>query len=490
MSVRIGFGRADLWASLHANKPLEDELLVSAFAALDGNDSSIMLVADLENLWPDHCRTIRLAVAEAAGISPHQIGIFCTQNHGAPPVAAEQIASLCAAFTNAAGEALSSAEPAEIAYVQAVPQPAGVLNRRKHYGAMGTFSFYYGFDTNADGSANCTRLLNHAIGSLCGQPPSIRRSRVPGVDDGPFEVQDVRWEPIADGQPMPPADDPLVQGVFFRRPNGSPVGCIARWAAHPVTSNTHGVGHSGDYPVYARRRLSEQFGGRSVFLTGPCGNQAPLIHRKSLELARTTGFGLADALLAHLGGCSWRPLTSVAGASRSVGLPVRSFGNTVEQTRQGIARCEQELARLSAAKAPLSQIKAELERREHLRYAAEGTFKLWCGIDPHRASGQLIQHELFALRLGSLTFIGLPGEPFGRFSTMLRHDFAPHGIIVAEECNGYLSYIPTADEYDQGGYEVAAALLEPQAQEAILSGARQLILRVGGRGGSSDHARN
>jgi len=117
---------------------------------------------------------------------------------------------------------------------------------------------------------------------------------------------------------------------------------------------------------------------------------------------------------------------------------------------------------------------------ERLAYTAEGTHVSWCGIAPERVPGSGIDHPLFCLRVGDALIAGLPGEPFGRYSVELRRRVAPAAptlhVLVAEECNGYLSYIPTADEYPLGGYGPASAILDP-GWEAVLLDASVALAR-------------
>ncbi|MBT4496876.1 MAG: hypothetical protein HOC74_04105 [Gemmatimonadetes bacterium] len=77
---------------------------------------------------------------------------------------------------------------------------------------------------------------------------------------------------------------------------------------------------------------------------------------------------------------------------------------------------------------------------------------------------------------------GLPGEPFGSYSLKLRAAFPGLSLLVAEEGNGYLSYIPGAEEYPRGGYGSAAAILAPEAEELLLRECGVLIDELAGGG--------
>jgi hypothetical protein len=57
-------------------------------------------------------------------------------------------------------------------------------------------------------------------------------------------------------------------------------------------------------------------------------------------------------------------------------------------------------------------------------------------------------------------------------------------LVVCEEANGYLSYVPPASEYAQGGYGVAPAILAPAAEEILLSETEALARSIAGDDGA------
>ena len=75
------------------------------------------------------------------------------------------------------------------------------------------------------------------------------------------------------------------------------------------------------------RRLS-QLSMLALFLTGPCGDQAPLVERKSLQLAREVGTQIADSILSGLKGSNWRTAGPVAASAPRVRLKLRSDRST------------------------------------------------------------------------------------------------------------------------------------------------------------------
>ena len=78
---------------------------------------------------------------------------------------------------------------------------------------------------------------------------------------------------------------------------------------------------------------------------------------------------------------------------------------------------------------------------------------------------------LSALAIGPVALIGMPGEPFVQIGRELKE--TPGWELVLPTCitNGYMSYFPMKDAYDEGGYEARSS--------SFKSGVAELIIEVG-----------
>jgi hypothetical protein len=434
-------------------------------------------------MWTSTCTRLRNLIAGHVGISADAVGVFCTQNHGAPPEGpgVYDVDLWSAAFIEAVDAALRAAQPALAAYVEVRPDPPGIFNRRMRTRDAGSFTFWFGFEPLPEGKAGCARLLDAAVRGLYAGPEVAVRCTLPDKSDLPWPWPAGVPEPLHAAVLDGPVD-PLVQGLFLRSARGEPIGAIARWSAHPVTANAPG-GHSGDYPYYVRRRLSRELGGTALFLTGPCGDQAPMVVEKSRELAESTGERIAGLLLEGLGSAQWEEPVVARAVTRTVTLPLRGdFPRTAGQAVRDLEDARTVLARLRAGAAPLGEVKRASERIERLRYLVDGDLSGWCGMSFAELTAPTVDHPLFALRIGDVILAGLPGEPFHSFSLELRKRMPDQRLLVCEEGNGYLSYVPPAEEYGQGGYGVAAAILAPAAEEILLSETGALVNALAGSG--------
>ncbi len=486
-AASVGFGKTSLKGAWATDLPLADDIEVNAVVLRAGQGRPAALMnCDMLSMLPSTCLQIRDRVARTLGTMPEQVGVFCTQNHGVPldSPADFDLDVLLTRFAEAAGQALRAAQPAGMAYVEVAPRPAGVVKRRKKFDGMGCFTFYYGFDVRTDEQAGCAALLELALKGLMVGPEVALRHPYPAS---------AQWPPLRDTLPQVPPDltlddpdDPLIQGIFFRTTDGRPLGSISRWAAHPITANVvrHGksVHHSGDYPFYLRRALEREFGGGAVFLTGPCGDQAPLVGEKSLTLAERTGEQVAGQLLEALPTAIWQPVTAVHADSAWVELPVRDdYPRSVEQANTALETVRREFHEARSSNIPdkWKRLKSLSDEIERLSYSAQGTHFSWTGLPVEALGRGAVRHPLFALRIGDAAIAGLPGEPFGAYSVELRKRCAPLHVMVAEECNGYLGYLPTAAEFPLGGYGCNSAIFCPETEALLIESLVSLVARTG-----------
>ena len=153
----------------------------------------------------------------------------------------------------------------------------------------------------------------------------------------------------------------------------------------------------------------------------------------------------------------------------------------MEQAKRALETVRREFheARTSSAPDKWRRLKSLSDEIERLSYAAEGTHFSWTGLTAEALAKGPVRHPLFALRIGDVALAGLPGEPFGAYSVELRKRCAPLRVIVAEECNGYLGYLPTAAEFPLGGYGSNSAFFSPDAEALLVESLASLIARVG-----------
>ncbi len=91
------------------------------------------------------------------------------------------------------------------------------------------------------------------------------------------------------------------------------------------------------------------------------------------------------------------------------------------------------------------------------------------------------QYKLFALSLGELVFVGLPGEPFTEIGNRVM-DASPFGeVILCTITNAMTAYFLTSEAMREGGYEAATSNIGMGADDIIVDGMKKLYADLKGK---------
>jgi hypothetical protein len=247
--------------------------------------------------------------------------------------------------------------------------------------------------------------------------------------------------------------DPPIDLVRLVRQDGDVVGWLVSYPCHPVVLAADNRSVSADYVWALRDELERQAPGSvAVFLPGTCGNvnngHAAEASYTSAPLAGRT-FAEAERIGRHLA------RTALAGPTSEVDAgPAEVRHRTVEVRHRTV---ELALAPLdSEPPATLAeQWTAELAGAEPGRAALLRAWLEWAG---RRSDRDALAYPavVTAVRWGGLWVIGVPGEPFLSFADRLRGRVDGPVLVTGYtgDCPGYL---PDAEAYAHGGYEVTDA---------------------------------
>ncbi len=105
---------------------------------------------------------------------------------------------------------------------------------------------------------------------------------------------------------------------------------------------------------------------------------------------------------------------------------------------------------------------------------AKNTGEMNCIFSAAREMRRLAQEQLYEMELpisvinfGGLALAGMPGEPFCELGVLVREGSPYEMTYVCCQCNQSMNYYPTAESYEQGGYEPSNSRLKPGAMEAL-----------------------
>ena len=276
---------------------------------------------------------------------------------------------------------------------------------------------------------------------------------------------------------------PLVGHLHAVRMNGTggPIAAILNHPCHPVVMGADNCEISADFPGAAVSYLERRTGVTAIFLNGACGDVNPPITNGTFDDVAELGELLGQAVERSL--ATSVPLTAdrVGAARQTVELellppPGRLYCEAIHRLswlKAIYRRCwpgGRSRSRSLIAEAGLEWI------REAKRWRRKGG-------QPRRR-----EFEIQGIRLGDMVFLGFEGEMFVRYQRDIERESPFHPTIVCGLANGCVGYLPTADEYPRGGYEIdqaykvygEAQMFVPESEQVVRSGVGEVLRALKG----------
>jgi len=233
----------------------------------------------------------------------------------------------------------------------------------------------------------------------------------------------------------------------FRRADGGLLASVVSYPCHPVVLGADNLLWTADYPGVVRTTVeAADPGSVCLFLTGCCGE----LNTGHSADASVTIDGTADRSFAAAEAIGLRIGTA------ALGTPTREVPD-----RPGTTAVSGELDLPLSTRNPAQTSALSAEWTRELPGAAPGRQALlrnW--IDWAREIAPLPMTSWTArvsvLRWGGLRVVALPGEPFSVTAQRIAARVPGECLVIgyADGCPGYL---PPAEEYRHGGYEVDEA---------------------------------
>ena len=267
-----------------------------------------------------------------------------------------------------------------------------------------------------------------------------------------------------------PADPvvPYAHVLRFVAADGTGV-TLFNHACHPVVLGYENLQISGDFAGAAARYIEEQTGDKALFINGACGDVNPRITNGSFADVECLGEELGGAVLEGLDAAAPLDTPKLNWAHERVDLPLQSLP---PRWRVEVEKFKWHLRTRLARGSEVS--KAQLEWAVAMRE--------WVRVGTRHARVQ--PFEMQALALSELVLLGMEGEIFARYQLDLEAAHEP--AVLCGFANGCIGYVPTADEYAHGGYEIDLAykfypsvqMIAPESESLIQQRAAALIAKV------------
>jgi neutral ceramidase len=399
--LKTGVGRVDITppigirmqgyaARTHGAIGIHDRLEATAIAFDDGSNRIAIVTCDLVGLDRISVRKSRRIASEICGIDPNAVMISCSHTHGGPAIGRRS-------YVEAEKQYLHILER-QIA--TSVALAVGDLRNSKIFVGKGSINI------------GVNRRLLTETGMVIGVNP-----------DGPI--------------------DPDVAVLRIDDESGKTRALLFSHSCHGTTLGGDNYQITADYVGYARRTIEgalREDGTISSFVNGAAGNINP--HpRGTYELARAHGIALAGEAIRTSQAAQEAEEPAILHHEVETVLPL-SEPPPLEEIEAGLRDLQKELQSKESkgihAPGPRAQV---LWREEMRRRIQKGSVK------------DGIRVRIQAVRIGPMAIVGIPGEVFVEIGRGIKEESPFAHNIVAGYTNGSFGYIPTAQAFEEGGYE-------------------------------------
>jgi hypothetical protein len=448
---RAGVGRVDITPPLtapHASwgaqvhvlpDGVEAALWATALVVDDGVTRAAWIDLDVVVITGEEAQAIRTSVAATLDIPAAQVRVSVTHNHAGPPPSAWN-------WTGQGQTALAG---------------------------------YFGL------------LPELAAGAALLARNDLRPARL-GVGSGESRVGVNRREIAPDGRPVTGANadgftDPQVLVLRIDGRDGGPIAAVVGYTMHPTTLGPTNRLISPDWPGHMKRTVEAITGTTCLFVQGAAGNvgPGPWGFTDDLAVVRTIGKQV---------GCEaarvWLGIDVPAIRLRhdrvvESGAPLSTWrAEPTEEPAPVVKIARHEVALPLLAQPPVAEAKAKVDaaqgRLDELKAASAGdaaiaaaTFVAKRANMAHRRAEtyggrESVDVPIYLLQIGPAVFAGIEGEPFAEIGAEIktRSPF-PH-TWFGGHTNGWAGYIPIAEAYPQGGYEVDTTPFAPNAAAILV----------------------
>ncbi|MEQ8671742.1 MAG: neutral/alkaline non-lysosomal ceramidase N-terminal domain-containing protein [Aggregatilineales bacterium] len=237
---------------------------------------------------------------------------------------------------------------------------------------------------------------------------------------------------------------PWVDILIIHKLDGNPLTILFSHAAHPVTVHTSSTEFNADFPGYAVQiiRDSLETGVMPMFMQGCAGDVNVVSLAGGLDEAKRLGTVLGQAVLAGLSHATPIDVNTITIINKEITLPFESLSEEViTALSQRITESYNAMASLDMDERTLINQQQFVDWAERVRHAPPG---LW-----FQAQGVAFGDQLL--------MIGMTHELFVAYQLAIQENSpAPHTMVFGytNGCNGY---VPTAEAFYLGGYEVDGA---------------------------------
>jgi len=229
--------------------------------------------------------------------------------------------------------------------------------------------------------------------------------------------------------------------------NGKPIAVLYNYGCHPTVMGSDNFLISADYPGAVRRCLSGIYPGTVFhFANGSAGDVSTRFTRRSASFDEVERIGriVAGAVLQAMNTAEPIEVDAIDDRWADVDLPLKEFP-TIQEANELIQSLRAELVEKQKANAPAAEMRKIVTK-------AEGAEILLQQIQQFEGVKSL-PARLQQLRIGPLSLVGVPGEPFSKTFLDIKERTHPQNIMLIGYANDCKGYFPESAPGLPGTYE-------------------------------------
>ena len=285
--------------------------------------------------------------------------------------------------------------------------------------------------------------------------------------------------------------DPEVGLIKVEDARGRLLGVAFNYGCHPSTLSLYNLEFTEDWPHYAIKNIKAAFGpnvwaaffqsaqgdakvGYTAELSA-VGAEMPI---RNFWYAEVKGKQMAAAVAGALPGITTSANPDIRVASGFVDLPLRtSYPMTAKEADAWSATAQKNLKEAEA--------KSALGKRVLDKYKVD-VFLSGLAVDCARwvekhPSPSPVRAKQYAARIGDGVFVTFPCEVFTEIGLKVKQRSPLEKTFVFGVAGGMGGYIPTADEFKEGGYTVLMTHFSPKCEDVLIDSSVELIRKVEGK---------
>jgi len=401
-----------------------DPLELNALAVSDGDNTVVILAADLLGVYNARCDELRALVSERCKIDADNVFICALHQH----------TSIRFTHYIGKGDMLGFDYFKDDAYID-------VLCRKF-----------------ADAAQMAIADMKAATVSVAAKETAEKLSFIRRyfMKDGSLQTNPGTFDPSEIDRPNGVSDN-TVRLIKFSRKDAKDI-ALVNFSTHPDVIG--GCLYSADWPGFTRRFVEAENADVScMMITGFQGDSNHLDfiggRKTGYEHSRHMGRVIADTVRDIIG--ETRPISA-----DSVSMEIKCVYNKTNTS--GAERYDE------AKKYYDRYLAGEIKIAGNLADVAEAQRIL--NINKRQLYNDV---RISVIKLGDIVLAGIGGEPFTAYGDIVRAAAGDRFAVCACCTNGYAGYLPVKTAFDEGGYEARSSNFTPELEEQVTGAINEML---------------